>query len=164
MNSLNISNLNAKELYSLFSTLYYDKHGKEYRGVGFVGNEMHKLKEALDVHGSSAMACAMLNCINNNDRTVNVPYFAAGVRYYLVPHPDVYWNVKKYGTPDIKKLYRAFMFLDAVWLPSASQKNKRKELLNKLREWANAKTGKTDEGQADTKIKGKGKEPIPGDG
>ena len=144
--NLNISNLNAKELYSLFSTLYYDKYGREYKGVGFIGNEMHKLKEVLNLHGSSATACAILNCINNNDRTVNVPYFAAGIKYYLVPHPDVYWYVKRYGTPEIKKLYRSFMFLDAVWLPSASQKTKRKEVLNKLREWTNAKTSKTNEG------------------
>ena len=88
-----------------------------------------------------------------NDRTVNVPYFAAGVSYYLVPHPDVYWAVKKQGTPEIKQLYRAFMFLDAVWLPSASQKNKRKEVLNKLREWTNAKTGKTDAGETHSEIK-----------
>ena len=107
---------------------------------------MHKLKEVLNLHGSSATACAILNCINNNDRTVNVPYFAAGIKYYLVPHPDVYWYVKRYGTPEIKKLYRSFMFLDAVWLPSASQKTKRKEVLNKLREWTNAKTSKTNEG------------------
>ena len=144
--NLNISNLNAKELYSLFGTLYYDKYGREYKGVGFIGNEMHKLKEVLNLHGSSATACANLNCINNNDRTVNVPYFAAGIKYYLVPHPDVYWYVKRYGTPEIKKLYRSFMFLDAVWLPSASQKTKRKEVLNKLREWTNAKTSKTNEG------------------
>ncbi len=144
--NLNISNLNAKELYSLFGTLYYDKYGREYKGVGFIGNEMHKLKEVLNLHGSSATACAILNCINNNDRTVNVPYFAAGIKYYLVPHPDVYWYVKRYGTPEIKKLYRSFMFLDAVWLPSASQKTKRKEVLNKLREWTNAKTSKTNEG------------------
>ena len=151
--NLNINNLNTKELYSLFGTLYQDKHGREYKGVGFIGNEMHKLKEAFNIHGSSAMACAMLNCINNNDRTVNVPYFAAGVSYYLVPHPDVYWAVKKQGTPEIKQLYRAFMFLDAVWLPSASQKNKRKEVLNKLREWTNAKTGKTDAGETHSEIK-----------
>ena len=144
--NLNISTLNAKELYSLFGTLYYDKYGREYKGVGFIGNEMHKLKEVLNLHGSSATACAILNCINNNDRTVNVPYFAAGIKYYLVPHPDVYWYVKRYGTPEIKKLYRSFMFLDAVWLPSASQKTKRKEVLNKLREWTNAKTSKTNEG------------------
>ena len=144
--NLNISNLNDKELYSLFGTLYYDKYGREYKGVGVIGNEMHKLKEGLNLHGSSATACAILNCINNNDRTVNVPYFAAGIKYYLVPHPDVYWYVKRYGTPEIKKLYRSFMFLDAVWLPSASQKTKRKEVLNKLREWTNAKTSKTNEG------------------
>ena len=151
--NLNINNLNTKELYSLFGTLYHDKHGKEYKGVGFIGNEMHKLKEALDTHGSNATACAILNCINSNDRTVNVPYFAAGVRYYLVQYPDVYLYVKRYGTPKIKKLYRSFMFLDAVWLPSASQKNKRKEVLNKLREWTNAKAGKTDAGETHSESK-----------
>ena len=40
MNFLEINNLNAKDLYSLFNILYKEKYGVEYKGVGFIGNEM----------------------------------------------------------------------------------------------------------------------------
>jgi hypothetical protein len=135
---LDITNLNAKDLYSLFNTLYKEKHGVEYKGVGFIGNEMKKMREVVDEHGSGNVACAISNCIRNNDRTVNVPYFTTGIKYYLIPYnPEIYWFVKYYGNPKMKKLFREYMFLDSTWLPSASKRTKRKEILQVLKEWVN---------------------------
>ena len=44
-------NFNARDIYQLFSSLYKDKYTIEYKGVGFIGNEMHGLREVLDEHG-----------------------------------------------------------------------------------------------------------------
>lgn len=143
MSTITLDKLNAKDIYQLFGTLYKEKHGVEYQGVGFIGNEMHKLREVLDEYGSSSIACATLNCINANPKSVSIPYFVAGIKYYLVPYnPDIYWAVKRYSTPTIKKLWRTYMFLDSVWFPTATQRTKRKQALQELREWAYAKTGK----------------------
>ena len=143
MSTITLDKLNAQGIYTLFQTLYKEKHGIEYKGVGFIGNEMHKLREVLDEYGSSSVACATLNCINANSKSVSVPYFVAGIKYYLVSYnPDVYWAVKRYSTPTIKKLWRNYMFLDSVWFPTATQRAKRKQVLQELREWAYAKTGK----------------------
>jgi hypothetical protein len=143
MKQITLDNLNAKDLYNLFSTLYKEKHGVDYEGVGFIGNEMHKLKNSIEEHGSAHVACAILNCINRNDRTVSVPYFTAGARYYMVPdNPEIYWSIKRYGTPKMKKLWREYMFLDSVWLPTATKRQRLKEVIKQLREWAYAKTGK----------------------
>ena len=143
MSTITLDNLNAKDAYQLFDTLYQEKHGVAYRGVGFIGNEMHKLRELLDEFGSASIACAMLNCISANPKSVSVPYFVAGIKYYLVPHnPHIYWAVKRDGTAKIRNLWRTYMFLDSVWFPSATQKNKRKQLLKELREWAYGKTEK----------------------
>ena len=51
-----IDTYNAKDIYSLFSTLYEQKYQKPYKGVGFIGNEMHKIKELIDEHGSTQIA------------------------------------------------------------------------------------------------------------
>ena len=139
----NIEEYNAKDLYELFCTLYEEKHKRAYTGVGFIGNEMHVLKNALQEHGSSQLVCATLNCISNNDIMVNVPYFIAGIRHYLISYnPHIYWAVKRYSTDEIRQLWREFLFLDATWLPSASQRQRYKEVLAELTEWAYAKTNK----------------------
>ena len=142
--TLILEDLNSKSLYELFSSLYKEKHGYEYEGAGFIGNEMHKLKVVLEDYGPENIACAILNCIKRNDRTVSVPYFTAGIKYYLVPdYPDIYWAVKRYGTPEIKKLWNSLIVLDAIWLPSASQKKELKQIKGKLQEWTNAQTKKS---------------------
>ena len=139
----NIDDYNAKDLYDLFRSLYEEKHKLAYTGVGFIGHELHVLKNALQEHGSSQLVCATLNCITSNDRTVNVPYFIAGIRHYLISYnPYVYWAVKRYSTNEIIKLWKEFLFLDATWLPSASQRRRYKEVLAELTEWAYAKTNK----------------------
>ena len=143
MKQIALDNLNAKDLYKLFSALYKEKHGVDYSGVGFIGNEMHKLRNSIDEHGSVHVACAILNCINRNDRKVSVPYFIAGIRYYMIPdNPEIYWSIKRYGNPKMKKLWREYMFLDSAWLPTASKRKRLKEVIKELREWAYAKTGK----------------------
>jgi hypothetical protein len=153
MKQIALNSLNAKDLYNLFSTLYKEKHKFDYQGVGFIGNEMHKLKNSLEEYGSAHVACAILNCINRNDKTVSIPYFTAGVKYYMVPdNPEIYWSIKKYGTPKMKKLWREYMFLDSIWLPTATKRQRLKEVIKELREWAYAKTGKKTR-TSDTKTK-----------
>lgn len=142
--NLILKDLNAKSLYELFCSLYEEKHGLEYEGVGFIGNEMHKLKVVLEEYGPENVACAILNCLHRNDRTASVPYFTAGIKYYLVPdYPDIYWSVKRYGTPKMKNLWNNFVILDAVWFPSASQKKQIKEIKHELKAWSNAQTKKS---------------------
>ena len=45
---MNFDELNAKDIYELFSTLYKEKHKVEYQGAGWIGNEMHSLRNVLD--------------------------------------------------------------------------------------------------------------------
>ena len=139
----NIDKYNAKDLYDLFCSLYEEKHGAVYTGSGFIGNELHVLKNDLQEHGSVQLVCATLNCITNNDRTVNVPYFVAGLKYYLTSYnPYIYLAVKRYGDDKIKKLWKHFIFLDAVWFPKARQKKKRDEVFKILKDWAYEKVNK----------------------
>tara|TARA_R110000787_G_scaffold19690_1_gene58830 strand:+ start:97 stop:567 length:471 start_codon:yes stop_codon:yes gene_type:complete len=142
----------AKDIYTLFSDLYEEKHGFVYKGPGFIGNEMHLIKVAIDKNGAASIACATLNCIKANSRTVNVPFFIAGLKYYLTPYnPSIYWATQRFGDKRIKKLWKQYLFLDATWLPKASQKLKTKELYNELKEWADAKTNYQKKRKVNTK-------------
>jgi len=137
---MKFNELNARDIYELFGNLYKEKHNSEYAGAGFIGNEMHLLRKLIDEYGPAQVACSVLNCIINNDNKVNVPYFAAGVEYYITPHnPIIYYSVIRWGTPKIKKLWRQFLILDAVWFPTATQRAQRKIILKELKEWAHGK-------------------------
>lgn len=143
MSTISLHKFNARDIYQLFSSLYKDKHNIEYKGAGFIGNEMHGLRTILDEHGAAQIACAVLNCISSTQRTVNVPYFTASINGYLVPYnPDIYWAVKRYGTPEIQRLWKSFLLLDSVWFPSATKRAEYKIVLQKLQDWAYEKTGK----------------------
>ena len=138
-----IDTYNSRDIYSLFSSLYYEKYKKEYLGIGFIGNEMHKLRVLIDEYGPAQIACATVNCLKQSNSSVSVPYFTAGIKYYIIPYnPNVYWAVIQHGTPKIQKQWKKFLLLDAVWFPSATQQKQYKELDIILKEWAYAKTGK----------------------
>ena len=120
------------------------KYGIPYKGAGFIGNEMHLIKVAIEENGSANIACATINCIKNNSRTVNVPFFIAGLKYYLTSYnPTIFWAVEQYGDKKIRRLWKQYLFLDATWLPKASHRLKMKELYKELKEWADAKTTST---------------------
>ena len=152
MNTKSISKYTAKDLYELFSDLYIEKYNKEYESVWFIGNEMKGLKEGIDNYGASSMACAILNCIKANDKVVNIPYLIAGLKYYLVEYnPDIYWAVHKFGDEKIKKLWRKYLLLDAIWFPSATQKIELEDVVKRLKKYANEKIKAS--GKAPTKKK-----------
>ena len=143
MENKKLTDYNSKDLYNLFSCLYKEKYAVEYKGAGFIGNEFHLLKVAIDANGADQIACAMLNCVNTNKRKVNIPYFIAGLKYYTVSYnTSIYFAVTRYGDNRIKKLWRHFIMLDSVWFPKVSQKEKSKEIYNEIKKWANEKVNK----------------------
>ena len=76
----------------------------------------------------------------------------AGLKYYLVEYnPDIYWAVHKFGDEKIKKLWRKYLVLDAIWFPSATQKIELQDVVKRLKKYANEKIKKT--GKASTKKK-----------
>ena len=102
---------------------------------------MHLLKVAIQENGSANVVCATLNCIKANSKTVNVPFFVAGLKYYLTSYnPSIFWAVERYGDRRIRQLWKQYLFLDATWLPKASHRLKIKQLQKELKEWADAKT------------------------
>ena len=64
MSTILLTNFNARDIYQLFSSLYKEKYSVDYKGVGFIGNEMHGLRAILDEHGAAHIACAVINCIS----------------------------------------------------------------------------------------------------
>ncbi len=132
---MKVDELNAKDIYELFSSLYKEKHNLEYQGFGWIGNEMHSLRNILDEYGSAQVACSVLNCIINNDSTVTIPYFAAGIKYYLTDiDPKLYWSIMSSPNPSVKKKWRAFTILNSKWLPTATDQKRLASLEKELQE------------------------------
>ena len=145
------STYNAKDIFNIFTTLYADKFGREYIVARFIGHEMHLIKEALNEHGAYKMACAVYNGVRANDRSVNIPYVMAGLRYYIPStSAKIYWFVHTEGDKNIKQKWKRKELLGATWLPSAPQYQQLQELTNDLREWADEKE-KQYEGTTDKK-------------
>ena len=110
----------VKDLFELFSYLYKQKYGIDYEipKTSFIGHEFHLLRVAIDENGAEQIVCATVNCIDTNDKTVSIPYFIAGLKYYLTQYnPYIYFAVKRFGNDDIKKLWRKFIYLDSIWFP-----------------------------------------------
>ena len=151
-----ITDYNQRDIYTLFKELYKRKHGKDYSGAGFINNEMQLIKGSISEYGAPHIACAAFNCIKNNDRTVNVPYFIAGIKYYITPHnPEIYFAVFTHGDKAIKNLWREYILLDSVWFPNATQQTEYREILNTLKDWVYEKTDGAKNGKSASKNKRK---------
>jgi hypothetical protein len=138
--SKNPQEYNAKDIFNIFSALYNDKFGHDYVVARFIGHEMHLIKEALIEHGGYKIACAAYNGVRANDRSVNIPYIMAGLRYYIpTTSAKIYWFIHMDGTVDMKKKWKRGEILGATWLPSATQHIQLKEISDDLRIWANEK-------------------------
>lgn len=128
---------NAKDIFDLFAKFYFDKFGHDYIVSRFIGHEMHLIKNALVEKGGYDIACAVYNGVRANDRTVNIPYIMAGLRYYIPStNSRVYWLVHTVGDREIKSKWKRRELLGATWLPSATQHQQLQELTNDLRMWA----------------------------
>ena len=90
-----IEDYNSHDLHRIFSEEYYKKHGKEYVSSRFIGYEMKLLKGLLESHDVFAILCGIVSCIKRNSNTVHIPYFVAGIKYYLSTddNPELQWKI-----------------------------------------------------------------------
>ena len=86
-----IEEYNCNDLHRVFSEEYYNKYSKEYVPSRFIGYEMKLLKGLLETHNVFALLCGIVACIKRNSNTVSIPYFVAGIKYYL-PDDDIQYS------------------------------------------------------------------------
>ena len=138
-----IEDFNCQDLHRVFSEEYYKKHGKEYVSSRFIGYEMKLLKGLLDAHDVFAILCGIVYCIKRNSATVHIPYFVAGIRYYLSSddNPELQWRIMSSNQQEYINKWNQLRLIKAKWLPKATDKRKMEALEKELMEWTNAKEG-----------------------
>ena len=138
-----IEDYNCQDLHRVFSEEYYKKHGKEYVSSRFVGYEMKLLKGLLDAHDVFAILCGIVACIKRNSDTVHIPYFVAGIRYYLSSddNPELQWKVLTSNKKEYMDKWKQLRMFKAKWFPKATDKRKMDELEKELMECTNEKEG-----------------------
>lgn len=136
---------NCNDLHRVFSEEYYKKHGKEYSSARFIGYEMKLLKGILDEYDVYAILCGIVSCIKRNSNTVHIPYFVAGIKYYVSTddNPELQWDVLSSEQPEYVDKWNKLRLMKAKWLPKATDKIKINNLEKELMEWANEKKGTT---------------------
>ena len=138
-----IEDFNCQDLHRVFSEEYYKKHGKEYVSSRFIGYEMKLLKGLLDAHDVFAILCGIVACIKRNSDTVHIPYFVAGIRYYLSSddNPELQWKVLTSNKKEYMDKWKQLRMFKAKWFPKATDKRKMDELEKELMECTNEKEG-----------------------
>lgn len=139
----NIEDYNCQDLHRIFSEEYYKKHGKEYVSSRFIGYEMKLLKGLLDTHDVFAVLCGIVSCIKRNSDTVHIPYFVAGIKFYLSTddNPELQWKIMASNQQEYTNKWNQLRLIKAKWLPKATDKRKMEALEKELMEWTNAKEG-----------------------
>jgi len=138
-----IEDYNCQDLHRIFSEEYYKKHGKEYVSSRFIGYEMKLLKGLLDTHDVFAVLCGIVSCIKRNSDTVHIPYFVAGIKFYLSTddNPELQWKIMASNQQEYTNKWNQLRLIKAKWLPKATDKRKMEALEKELMEWTNAKEG-----------------------
>ena len=138
-----IEDYNCQDLHRIFSEEYGKKHGKEYVSSRFIGYEMKLLKGLLDTHDVFAILCGIVSCIKRNSDTVHIPYFVAGIKFYLSTddNPELQWKIMASNQQEYTNKWNQLRLIKAKWLPKATDKRKMEALEKELMEWTNAKEG-----------------------
>ena len=139
-----IEEYNCNDLHRIFSEEYYQKHGTDYVPKRFIGYEMKLLKGLLESYDTYAILCGIVACIKRNKNTVSIPYFVAGIKYYVPSDefPEIQWKVQTSNQQEYKDKWHQLRLLKAKWLPKAKDRSKMIELEKELMEWVNAKNEK----------------------
>ena len=133
-----IEEYNCNDLHRVFSEEYYNKYSKEYVPSRFIGYEMKLLKGLLETHNVFALLCGIVACIKRNSNTVSIPYFVAGIKYYLPDddNPELRWKIQSSNQPEYIEKWQELRLLRAKWLPKATDNTKmiriEKELMEKF--------------------------------
>ena len=104
---------------------------------------MKLLKGLLDAHDVFAILCGIVACIKRNSDTVHIPYFVAGIRYYLSSddNPELQWKVLTSNKKEYMDKWKQLRMFKAKWFPKATDKRKMDELEKELMECTNEKEG-----------------------
>jgi len=139
-----IEDYNCQDLHRIFSEEYYKKYSKEYVSSRFIGYEMKLLKGLLEVHDVFAILCGIVSCIKRNSDTVHIPYFVAGIKFYLSSddNPELQWKVFASNKKEYMDKWKQLRMFKAKWLPKATDKRRMEELEKELMECTNEKEGK----------------------
>lgn len=137
----NIEAYNCNDLHRIFSEEYYQKHGKDYVSSRFIGYEMKLLKGLLAEHDTFAILCSIVSCIKRNANTVNIPYFVAGIKFYLTTddNPELQWKVLSSRKQEYIDKWQQLRLMKAKWLPKATDRTKMIQLEKELMELTDAK-------------------------
>ena len=140
-----IEDYNCQDLHRIFSEEYYKKHGTDYVPRRFIGYEMKLLKSLLESHDTYAILCGIVSCIKRNKDTVSIPYFIAGIKFYIPTDefPELQWKIQTSNHSENKSKWQQLRLLKAKWLPKASDRAKMIQLEKELMEWLNEKDSKT---------------------
>ena len=137
----NIEDYNCQDLHRIFSEEYYRKHDKDYVSTRFIGYEMKLLKGLLETHDVFAILCGIVACIKRNANTVSIPYFVAGIKFYVPDddNPELRWKVQNSNQPEYRTKWQELRLLRAKWLPKATDRTKMIQLEKELMELTDAK-------------------------
>ena len=138
-----IEDYNCQDLHRIFSEEYYKKHGKEYVSSRFIGYEMKLLKGLLESHDVFAILCGIVSCIKRNSNTVHIPYFVAGIKYYLSTddNPELQWKIYSSNQQEYIDKWKQLRMIKAKWFPKARDKRRIEELEKELMECTDEKEG-----------------------
>ena len=139
-----IHQYNARDLHNAFTRLYEQKFNQPYQVKSFIGYEMKLLKGLLEVHDVFAILCGIVSCIKRNSDTVHIPYFVAGIKFYLSSddNPELQWKVFASNKKEYMDKWKQLRMFKAKWLPKATDKRRMEELEKELMECTNEKEGK----------------------
>jgi len=138
-----LKDYNSQDVRGVFTWLYSKKHNKEYTNKGFIGYDLKLIKEAVKQYGLFPVLAGFYNAIHTRKDTVTIKYIIKGFefKYYLPDsNAEIYYKVMVYGTDKIKAYWRKYTLLNSKWFPTAASEQKKKKILNKLKEWGNAQT------------------------
>ena len=122
----------VKDIRDFWSSEFLKEHQTEYASRGFVGNELHLLKQVIEEYGVYATLLAISNGIRSGE--IAIKYFVDSISDYLpsTQYAKYVFLIRMNNNDKAKNLLNKLLFLESKWIPSGDDHVKKIDLINEL--------------------------------
>lgn len=125
-------NYTAKDLYDFWCNEFLNENQSEYTSRGFIGNELHLLKQILEECDIYAILLAISSGIKAGE--IAIKYFVESLSEYLpsTQYAKYVFLVKESNNLKAKELLDRLLFLECKWIPSGDDNAKKNSIIDEL--------------------------------
>lgn len=132
----NPEKFNSVDLRDYWCAEYNNRHQEPYQTHGYIGNELHLLKQLFEQqYDVYIVLLAINNAVKNKE--ISIKWFVESFDFYFRDsvNAKIEFYVLKYGEDEQKQIWNEIGLSDAMWLKTSFNIKEKRKLIEQLENW-----------------------------